>query len=146
MNEAKSASEVIRQEIIEAKAERQCVRATDRCSLCCDLLMTRPFYIFSCTHMFHSDCLAEAIYPHLPQAKQRKLIELQNLLASSTNENDLISQNSRSITMGKYDQVQAELDDLIASECLFCGDIMVRNIDKLFIEDSEFNKVMKEWM
>ena len=23
---------------------------------------------------------------------------------------------------------------------------MVRNIDKLFIEDSEFNKVMKEWM
>ena len=26
--------------------------------------------------------------------------------ASSTNENDLISQNSRSITMGKYDQVK----------------------------------------
>jgi len=146
MNEAKSSSEVIRKEIIEAKAEHQFVRATDRCALCCDLLMTRPFYIFSCTHMFHSDCLAEAIYPHLPQAKQKRLLELQSRLASSTNENDLMSQNSRSITMDKYDQVQAELDDLIASECLFCGDIMVRNIDKLFIEDSEFNKVMKEWM
>ena len=45
-----------------------------------------------------------------------------------------------------FSQAQAELDELIASECVFCGDIMVRNIDKPFIEDQEFDKVMAEWM
>ena len=46
----------------------------------------------------------------------------------------------------RLDQAQAELDDLIAGECLFCGDIMVRNIDKPFIEDAEFNRVIAEWL
>ena len=43
-------------------------------------------------------------------------------------------------------QAQAELDDLIASECVFCGDIMVRDIDKPFIDDQDFDRVMSEWL
>ena len=43
-------------------------------------------------------------------------------------------------------QVQAEMDDLIAAECLFCGDIMIRNIDKPFIEDADFQRVINEWL
>ena len=43
-------------------------------------------------------------------------------------------------------QAQAELDDLIASECLFCGDIMIRNIDKPFIADEDFSRVQAEWL
>ena len=43
-------------------------------------------------------------------------------------------------------QVQAEMDDLIAAECPFCGDIMIRNIDKPFIEDADFQRVINEWL
>ena len=64
------------------------VRSTERCALCSDLLMTRPFYIFSCEHMFHQDCLADAVRPHLSRPQQRRLEEvetrLRNLATSDT--------------------------------------------------------------
>merc|ERR1719270_1567105 len=73
MREASVSSDTIRKEIVEVKSEYQFIRADDRCDICCDLLMSRPFYIFSCTHKFHADCLAEAIMPNLPQPRQKKL-------------------------------------------------------------------------
>ena len=64
------------------------VRSTERCALCSDLLMTRPFYIFSCEHMFHQDCLADAVRPHLTRPQQRRLEDvetrLRNLATSDT--------------------------------------------------------------
>lgn len=64
MAEASRSAGVIRDEIVQDKADHQQVRAADRCSTCCDLI-SRPFYLFSCSHKFHIDCLAEAILPHL---------------------------------------------------------------------------------
>ena len=125
-------------------------RSTDRCAICCELLLSRPFYIFSCGHMFHSDCLAEAIIPHLPGPRQKKLVELQSLVESLSRDQEKdslsVSSNKSGSTLHRLQQAQAELDDLIAGECLFCGDIMIRNIDKPFIEDTEFNKVIAEWL
>ena len=46
----------------------------------------------------------------------------------------------------KKDELRAELEDLIASQCIFCGDVMIRLIDKPFIEDSEFEAVNSEWL
>jgi len=146
MAEASRSAGVIRDEIVQAKTDHQYVRATDRCSTCCDLLLSRPFYMFSCTHKFHSDCLAEAILPHLAAPRQRKVIELQTQLETLARETDTTSLDSRTAMPSKLDQTQAELDDLIASECVFCGDIMVKNIDKPFIEDQDFDRVMAEWL
>ena len=70
MAEASRSAGVIRDEIVAAKADHQHVRASDRCSVCCDLLLSRPFYVFSCCgHKFHTDCLAEVILPYLPQPR-----------------------------------------------------------------------------
>jgi len=146
MAEASRSAGVIRDEIVAAKADHHHVRASDRCSTCCDLLISRPFYLFSCSHKLHTDCLAEVILPHLPQPRQRKLLELQTQVESLAREKDNASLDSRSAMPSRLEQAQAELDDLIASECVFCGDIMVKNIDKPFIEDQEFDKVMAEWM
>jgi hypothetical protein len=38
-----------------------------------------------------------------------------------------------------------ELDDLVASECIFCGDMMVKMIDKPFIEEEDYERAMSEW-
>jgi len=146
MAEASRSAGVIRDEIVQAKADHQYVRATDRCSICCDLLISRPFYLFSCSHKFHTDCLAEAILPHLPAPRQRKLLELQSQVESLARETDNSSLDSRTAMPSRLEQTQAELDDLLASECVFCGDIMVKNIDRPFIEDDDFDRVMAEWL
>jgi len=144
MEEASSSARVIREEIAESKTQHQFVRASDRCSTCsAPLLSSTPFYLFSCQHRFHATCLAEAVLPHLAQAKQRKVGELQQQLASLTLDSG--SLDSRPVP-SRLEQAQAELDELVAAECVFCGDVMIRNIDRPFIEDQDFDRVIQEWL
>ena len=56
------------------------------------------------------------------------------------------SKGSGGTKLSHREQVRAELDDLIASECVFCGDIMVKSIDKPFIADEDFDRVLAEWL
>ena len=56
------------------------------------------------------------------------------------------SRGSGGTKLSHREQVRAELDDLIASECVFCGDIMVKSIDKPFIADEDFDRVLAEWL
>lgn len=48
------------------------------------------------------------------------------------------------LTMGKIEQLREELDDIVASECVLCGDIMVKSIDQPFIGDEEI-EVASSW-
>lgn len=145
MAEASASARVIREEIVAARGQHQLVRAGDRCSTCGDLLLSRPFYIFSCQHKFHSACLADAVMPHLAGPRQRKLAEVQQLVAAP-HPGESGSLDSKSPVPSRAEQAQAELDDLIASECVFCGDVMIRNIDRPFIEDQDFDRVVEEWL
>lgn len=47
--------------------------------------------------------------------------------------------------MSARDTVKSEIDNIVASECLFCGENMIRNVDKFFIEDYDYEKIAKEW-
>ena len=58
---------------------------------------------------------------------------------------DVQSIDSRSLKMSRKDTIRAELDELIASECIHCGDIMIKLIDKPFIEPEDFESVSQEW-
>ena len=151
------------------------VKATARCCSCSALLLSRPFFLFSCSHAFHTDCLVEAVLPHLTPARQRRVRELQtvldqpepdtasldsrsvqgfsgerkvlifclaNIYASTCTEAEAyhvlafsqgkqvkrsIAFSLRSATPDKRREAETELEDLVASECLLCGDIMVIN-------------------
>ena len=146
MREASMSAAVIRDEIVMTKSDHMLVRATDRCDLSSELLMSRPFYVFACGHKFLSDVLADAVLPHLQPGRQNRLRDLQAQLDSLARANDSVSENSKAAMPSKLELVQAEIDDLIAGECPLCGDIMIRDIDKPFIEDSEFQSVMNAWL
>jgi len=40
-------------------------------------------------------------------------------------------------TVSTTDILKNELDEYIASECVFCGDVMIKSIDKPFVSSTE---------
>ena len=48
--------------------------------------------------------------------------------------------------LSRRDRLRSELDDLVASQCLYCGDLMVKMIDKPLVEDADFEREMAEWL
>lgn len=87
-------------------------------------LLLRPFYVFPCGHRFHSDCLISSLTPMLSYEFQNKLTDLQRQLTSLSNKkDDTISIGS--VSLSTKEQIKADIDDLIASDCLYCGDFMI---------------------
>ncbi|OXU27272.1 hypothetical protein TSAR_013576 [Trichomalopsis sarcophagae] len=156
MEEATKAAEIIRKDIQAFRTRCTFVQAKDTCNTCEVQLLLRPFYVFPCGHRFHSDCLVAALTPMLPLERQTRLAELQHQLTlASTRPDELAKQNqsthsgsadgSASASLSTKEQIKADFDDLVASECLYCGELMIDSIDKPFIEEEDYERVMKEW-
>ncbi|XP_067005382.2 vacuolar protein sorting-associated protein 18 homolog isoform X2 [Anabrus simplex] len=143
MEEATRSAEVIRDEIHTFRNRYAFIQVQDMCDVCEMQLLMRPFYFFPCGHRFHSDCLLSELGPFLSISDTSRLQELQRHLVSLSTREDTISVGSA--TMSARDQVKADIDDIIASECLYCGENMIKSIDKPFIEDDDYDRVMKEW-
>lgn len=60
----------------------------------------------------------------LSNENQVKLTDLQRQLTSvSKKTEDTISIGS--VTLSTKEQIKADIDDLVASDCLYCGDFMI---------------------
>ena len=61
---------------------------------------------------------------------------------------DQVSLDSKTSTtkLSRRDQLRQDLDDLIARECPFCGDIMVRMVDRLLVEEDQFEDALAQWL
>ncbi|XP_031837327.1 vacuolar protein sorting-associated protein 18 dor isoform X2 [Nomia melanderi] len=144
MQEATKAAELIRKDIQEFRTRCTFVHAKDTCDTCDVQLLLRPFYVFPCGHRFHSDCLVAALTPMLSMDQRTKLADLQRQLTALSNRPEDTTSIS-SVPLSKKDQIKADIDDLVASECLYCGELMIESIDKPFIEEEDYERVMKEW-
>lgn len=142
MAEATRSGQVIRDEISQAKSRYQFVRSTDRCSVCGELLLSREFYLFPCTHRFHTDCLIEVLLPHLGPARRRRINELQTILKQAPTEETISTFSGQT----REEQAAQELADIIAGECPYCGELVIRDIDTPFIEDQLFDQTINEWL
>lgn len=71
----------------------------------------------------------------------KKLSLLKQQLAGTQAQSDTASLNGTK--MSRRDQLKAEIETILGSDCLFCGEIMVNSIDKPFIND--WDKVNSDW-
>lgn len=147
MNEAYKSAERIRSEMDTHKGKYTFVRATDKCCISNQYLLAKPFIVFpNCGHKFHTDSLIEALKPHLSAAKSRRIDEiLKELAVKKKTEDDTQSIDSKSLKMSRKEMLRAELDDIIAAECIYCGSIMIDLIDKPFISDEDWDEVNAQW-
>lgn len=98
--------------------------------------------------------------PHLSTYKQTKLDEMQKKLAAAT-------QTSKSrhrpapkeeeggdtdTSLGKgsagvsREQIKSDIDDIIACECVYCGELMIKSIDKPFIDPRKLEEEKSSWL
>ncbi|CAH0579479.1 unnamed protein product [Chrysodeixis includens] len=142
MEEAMASAEYVRAEIQSFRNRSVSVLVSDVCCLCDIALLLRPFYLFPCGHKFHSDCLTAETLPILKPARRNKLTDLQRQLSVLSNI-ELSTITSNGLPLREI--LRNEIDDIVASECIFCGEYMINCIDKPFITDEDWDRVMKEW-
>lgn len=158
MDDATESAREIRSEINGFRNRYALVRSQDKCSACSYPLMLRAFYVFPCSHKFHSDCLVTEVLPHLPVSVRSRAAELQRRLQASVASSSSSSHNDRTdvspshgsalttLPAQQEQSVKEELDQLVASECVYCGDIMIRMIDKPFVTDEDYESVVRSWL
>lgn len=104
-----------------------------------------PFYVFPCGHAFHAQCLIAHVTRCTNEAQAEFILDLQKqltLLGGEVRKATNGSLTEESITsMTPADKLRSQLDDAIASECPFCGDLMIREISLPFILPEEAHQV-----
>lgn len=145
MDEATGSAEEIRKEIHGFRNKFAQVKAQDKCTTCGFPLMSRAFYLFPCQHKFHSDCLIAEVLPNLTSKIRSRVEELQRKLAERDESRHSSVIGRPEITTSSKLDVKAELDDLVASECIYCGQFMIMSIDKPFINVEDDEELLQGW-
>ncbi|XP_078033999.1 vacuolar protein sorting-associated protein 18 dor [Augochlora pura] len=145
MEEAAKAAELVRKDIEDIRTSCFSINVTKVCDACDGQLLSRPFYLFHCGHAFHSDCLVAGLTPMLSMDQRTKLADLQRqlLIAQSNRPEDTTSVGS--VSLSRKNRIKADIDELVGSECLYCGELTLESLDKPFIEEEDYERVMKEW-
>ncbi|MBN3304973.1 VPS18 protein, partial [Amia calva] len=152
MEEATESAKRIREDIQEMRSKYGVVESQEKCAACDFPLLNRPFYLFLCSHMFHYDCLFQEVSPHLSTYKQAKLEELQKKLSATAQPTKSRHRQKEedSISLGKgqqsREQIKSDIDDIIAGECVYCGELMIKSIDKPFIDPQKYEEEKSSWL
>ncbi|XP_077238877.1 zinc ion binding protein isoform X2 [Tasmannia lanceolata] len=100
-----------------------------------------PFYVFPCGHSFHAQCLIAHVTQCTNRTQAEYILDLQkqiSLLGDRATTHSNVHTEDESITsMSPADKIRSQLDDAIASECPFCGELMIREISLPFILPEE---------
>lgn len=152
MEEATESAKRIREDIQEMRNKYGVVESQEKCAACDFPLLNRPFYLFLCSHMFHYDCLLQEVSPHLSAYKLSKLEELQKklLTTSQPTKSRHRPKEEDAVSLGKgqlsRQQIKSDIDDIIAAECVYCGELMIKSIDKPFIDPQKYEDEKSSWL
>ncbi|KAI9075328.1 hypothetical protein K1719_042733 [Acacia pycnantha] len=164
MNDATHGADNIRNDI-NALAQRYAVIDRDEeCGVCRRKILTAgreygtargftsvgpmpPFYVFPCGHSFHAQCLIAHVTRCTDEAHAEYILDRQKQLSLMGGEarrdsNGAFSPEDSTIpSMSPADKLRSQLDDAIASECPFCGELMIKEISLPFILPEESQHV-----
>lgn len=148
MDDATRSADLIRLDIKELRNKYGFVAAGQKCGKCGYPVLTSQFYLFPCHHVFHSECLIGEMMSHLNAVQRARVRELQNKIsvdrsAASSAPSLAASTDDVQAVVAAPDLMKTEFDEMVAAECIFCGDIMIRSVDRPFVADDEFD--LRSW-
>ncbi|KAG4978425.1 hypothetical protein AAZX31_13G283600 [Glycine max] len=166
MNDATHGADNIRNDISALAQRCTIIDRDEECGVCQRKILTAgrefgtgrgytlvgqmaPFYIFPCGHAFHAECLIAHVTRCTVEAHAEYILDLQKQLtlmgSEARRESNGTLSPEESIPSMTIDKLRSQLDDAIASECPFCGDLMIREISLPFINPEEEQHVLSSW-
>lgn len=129
MSDCDQVCDDLRAEIGRLRNHRMSMKADARCAITNKLALSagEPFYIFPSGYVILASALKKEVMPFLNAKQQARVAELEGLLKSSDQKN--------------RDELQAELDGLIAAECPLTGSVMVESINREFEGATEIEEM-----
>ncbi|KIW27190.1 uncharacterized protein PV07_06952 [Cladophialophora immunda] len=125
MDLSQHTAEQIKAEIAALDHRYAIVEAGERCWICTLPVLSRQFFVFPCQHAFHSDCLGKRVLESSGSSKRKRIKDLQ-------------TEVNQGLSVGVQRQkLVAELDGLVAEQCVLCGDLGIKQIDEPFIHEGD---------
>ncbi len=109
--------------------------------------------MFPCEHGFHADCLlAYVLKENNSSAFQQRVLQLQQKIAAEQvmDANKKLNSPLRrfeelnNIQSRDFQSPEKQLDELVGSECAFCGDLMWKSVDRPLI-DNQDSGLLQAW-
>ncbi|PIN14046.1 hypothetical protein CDL12_13329 [Handroanthus impetiginosus] len=163
MNDATHGADNIRNDISALAQRYAVIKRDEECGVCWKKILNvaddyrigrvymsvgsmAPFYVFPCGHSFHAHCLIAHVTRCTSEAQAEYILDLQKQLTLLGNEprkemNGSLTEEEPIASMTPGDKIRSQLDDAIASECPFCGDLMIREISLPFILPEETDEI-----
>jgi len=149
MKECDQMCQSLRDEVYRLGNYNTLMEGSTRCAFTQTIVMNanEPFYVFPSGYAVLESALKKEVMPYLNK-KQRSRVksieqELVQVKSMSSRKSSGLSatpaaEHSTSIeTVHQLEELQSELDGLIAAECPLTGSIMVDSIDRAFSESKE---------
>ena len=143
MKELSDSAENTAKELEKMKKRGLGVAASQRCEYCTETLFSKIFYLFPCSHGFHSECILRNI--HLTCRNEGELHDIKALEESIRKASISAKDPSDKRAITQYEYLLAELDGLIAADCPLCGYAMIRSLEVPLINTAEEIECMKSW-
>lgn len=128
MVEAEKSAERVRLELQTFRERSLTIGADDLCGVCAGYVLQRPCFVFPCGHKFHGDCLEREWLQQSREGGRMSILKQRMAVSEGTKE---------------FARHRADYEDLLAGECLYCGQLMIEAIDQPFVED--WDRVNSDW-
>lgn len=112
-----------------------------KCEVCWEALLGQQFYLFPCSHAFHSKCLVENVLSSQPPAKVAALQTIREAIQNITSKSRELDARSRV----QFEALREEMDDFIAADCPLCGFSMIQSLMQPLISN-EAAEEAKSWL
>lgn len=146
MHEATQNANLIRDDIKDLKHRYGYISANAKCNAagCFQNVLTQSFYMFPCNHIFHTECLIREVKQHVSETARAHIDELYTKSQRASEQLQRTAAATADSSGGGYnvdtaaaltDEIK-QLDEMIASECPLCGNMIIETIDEKFVSAS----------